>query len=226
MLGFGSDIQSVLNFMPYILGGLKYTLALVLGGVGLGFVIGLPVATGRFYGSKWLDKLLSVYVWIFRGVPLIVQLFLLYYGVFDQFFNLGPLQSSIIILGLRSGSYQSQIFRGAIQSVGGEQMLAARSQGMSKRSAIWNIIYPQALRVSLAGWSNEYAILLKDSAITFTLGVTEVLTRADYAKISTGLVLLPYLFVGIVFIFLTYGGTGLINLVYERFKIPGLIEKG
>ncbi len=221
----GSDIQSVIDYIPYIIGGLKYTLALVAGGVGLGFLIGLPVATGRFYGSKWVDKILSIYVWIFRGIPLVVQLFLLYYGVFRPFFGLGPFLSSIVILGLRSGSYQSQIFRGALQSVGGEQMMAARSQGMSKRAAILNIIYPQVLRMSLPGWANEYAILLKDSAITFTLGVTEVLTRANYATIPTGLVLLPYLFVGVLFIFLTYGGTGFINLVYERFKIPGLIEK-
>ncbi|MEA3431838.1 MAG: amino acid ABC transporter permease [candidate division WOR-3 bacterium] len=221
----GSDIQAVIDYIPYIVGGLKFTLALVAGGIGLGFLIGLPVATGRFYGGKWVDKILSIYVWIFRGIPLVVQLFLLYYGVLRPFLGLGPFVSSIVILGLRSGSYQSQIFRGALQSVGGEQMMAARSQGMSKRTAILYIIYPQVLRASLPGWANEYAILLKDSSITFTLGVTEVLTRANYATIPTGLVLLPYLFVGVLFIFLTYGGTGFINLLYERFKIPGLLER-
>lgn len=225
MLGIGSDLQTVLNFMPYILGGLKFTIALVFGGLGLGFLIGLPVATGRFYGSKWIDKALSIYVWIFRGVPLVVQLFLLYYGFFNSFTNLGPLPSSIIILGLRSGSYQSQIFRGALQSVGREQMEAAKSQGMTMKTAIWNIVYPQALRASLAAWSNEYAILLKDSAITFTLGVSEVLTRANYARIPTGLVLLPYLVVGVMFIVLTYGGTGIIDFVYQKLKVPGLIER-
>jgi len=65
----GSDIQAVIDYIPYIVGGLKYTLALVAGGVGLGFLIGLPVATGRFYGGKWVDRILSVYVWIFRGIP-------------------------------------------------------------------------------------------------------------------------------------------------------------
>ena len=225
MLEIGSDLQTVMGFMPYILGGLKFTLALVFGGLGLGFVIGLPVATGRFYGNKWVDKALSIYVWIFRGVPLVVQLFLLYYGFFNRYTGFSPLMSSIIILGLRSGSYQSQIFRGALQSVGREQMEAARSQGMSLKTAIWNIVYPQALRASLAGWSNEYAILLKDSAITFTIGVSEVLTRANYARIPTGLVLLPYLVVGVLFIFLTYGGTGIIDFVYNKFKVPGLIER-
>lgn len=222
----GSGTRTVIDYMPYILKGLKYTCALIAGGLGLGFLIGLPIATGRFYGSKWVDKMLSIYVWLFRGIPLIVQLFLLYYGVLRPFFGLGPLLSSIVILGLRSGAYQSQIFRGSLQSVSGGQMMAARSQGMSKTTAILNIIYPQILRMALPAWSNEYSILLKDSALTFALGVMELLTRAKYAAIPSGLVLLPYLFVGVVFIFLTYGGTGFINLVYERFKIPGLIKKG
>lgn len=222
----GSDIQTVIDYMPYILRGLKYTFALVAGGLGLGFVIGLPVATGRFFGNKWVNRTLYFYVWIFRGTPLIVQLFLFYYGVFRPYLDLGPLISSIVVLALRSGSYQSQIFQGGFQSVGREQMRAARSQGMSKVTAILSIIYPQMLRMSLPAWSNEYAILLKDSALTFALGVMEVLTRADYATIPTGLVLLPYLFAGVLFIFLTYAGTGFINVIYERFKIPGLLEKG
>lgn len=222
----GPSIRDFLPYIPYITWGVKYTLVLVTGSLGLGFVIGLPAATGRFYGSKWVDRMLSVYVWIFRGVPTIVLLFLLYYGIFRPFFGLGPLLSSMVILGLRSGAYQTQIFRGGLQSVGREQMMAARSQGMSKITAILTIIYPQVLRLSLPAWSNEYAILLKDSALTFALGVVEILNRAKFTTIPTGMVLLPYLFVGVLFIFLTYGGTGFINLVYERFKIPGLMAKG
>ncbi len=95
-------------------------------------------------------------------------------------FNLTALTAAILVLGFRSAAYQSQIFRGSIQSIGEGQMLAARSLGMSKIEAIWNIILPQTLRISIPGWSNEYSIILKDSAVTYAIGVMEILTRAKF----------------------------------------------
>ncbi len=217
-----------IEYIPYIVEGALWTYALVGGGLGLGFLIGLPIAIGQVYGGRVIKAILDVYVWFFRGVPLLVQLFLFYWGVFPLIFGvkLSPLLTSIIVLGLRSGAYQSQIFRGAIESIEEGQMLAARALGMTKPQAIIHIILPQALRIAIPGWTNEYAILLKDSAICFALGVLEVLTRTRYVVIATGLALLPYLFAGIFFIILTYGGTKLFNIIYERVQIPGLIKGG
>lgn len=218
--------MTFIEYLPYMFEGLIWTFTLVGGGLGLGFIIGLPLASGQVYGPKALKPLLDAYVWFFRSTPLLVLLFLFYWGVFPAMgFKLDALTTSVIVLGLVSGAYQSQIFRGAIESIGEEQMLAARAMGMSKLQAILHIIIPQALRIAIPGWTNEYAIILKDSAICFVLGVMETLNRTRYVVISTGEALLPYLTAGLMYIFLTYGGTKLFNIIYERVKIPGLIER-
>ena len=218
---------SVIAYIPYMLEGLKMTFLLVAGGVGIGFIIGVPIAIGQVYGSKELKPLLDAYVWFFRGTPLLVLLFLFYWGVFPALgLNLNAVLVSALVLGMRSGAYQSQIFRGAINSVPEGQYIAARSLGMSKWSAVMSIIIPQALRIAIPGWSNEYAIILKDSAICFVLGVMEMLNRTRYVMISTGEALLPFIFAGITYIFLTYGGVKVFDIIYEKYKIPGLLVRG
>jgi len=219
-------MATVWEFLPYMLTGVVWTLGLVGGGLVLGFIIGLPMAMGQVYGGKVTKALLHGYVWFFRGVPLLVLLFLFYWGVFPALgFKLDPLSCSIVVLGIRSGAYQSQIFRGAIQSVGEGQLMAARALGMTKLKGIYNIVLPQALRISIPGWINEYAIMLKDSAICFALGVLEILNRTRYVVMATMEPLIPYFIAGALFIVLTYGGTKIANVLYERIKIPGLIGR-
>ncbi len=218
---------SVIAYIPYMLDGLKMTFLLVGGGLGIGFLIGVPIAIGQVYGPKELKAALDAYVWFFRGTPLLVLLFLFYWGVFPALgLNLNAVLTSALVLGMRSGAYQSQIFRGAITSVPEGQYMAARSLGMGKWQAVLSIIVPQALRIAIPGWSNEYAIILKDSAICFVLGVMEMLNRTRYVMISTGEALLPFIFAGITYIFLTYGGVKVFDIIYERYKIPGLLVRG
>ncbi len=214
------------EFLPYILSGIVYTLGLVAGGLAIGFVIGLSMAIGQIYGGDEVKAVIHAYVWFFRSLPLLVLLFLFYWGVFPATgYKLDPLACSIMVLGLRSGAYQSQIFRGAILSLGDTQLLAARALGMSKIRGIFHIVLPQALRISLPGWSNEYATMIKDSAITFALGVLEILTRTRYVVMATHEPLIPYFFAGGLFLVLTYGGTKIVNIVYDRTKIPGLVGR-
>jgi polar amino acid transport system permease protein len=214
------------EFLPYILSGVVWTLGLVAGGLAIGFVLGLLMAIGQIYGGEEIKAIIHAYVWFFRSLPLLVLLFLFYWGVFPLTgYKLDPLACSIVVLGLRSGAYQSQIFRGAIMSLGDTQLLAARALGMSEWSSILHIVLPQALRISLPGWSNEYATMTKDSAITFALGVLEILTRTRYVVMATHEPLIPYFFAGGLFLILTYGGTKIVNIVYERTKIPGLVGR-
>jgi polar amino acid transport system permease protein len=217
---------TVWDYLPYILEGVWWTLGLVAGGLALGFIIGLPLSIAQVYGHRILKAIVEVYAWFFRSVPLLVLLFLFYWGIFPALgYKLDPLTCSILVLGFRSGGYQSQIFRGAIQSIGEGQYIAARTLGMSKPQGIYHIILPQALRIAFPGWVNEYAIILKDSAICFVLGVMEILTRTRYVVMATLEPLLPYFIAGGLFIILTYGGTKLVNIVYEKTKIPGLIGR-
>ena len=216
---------SLSKYLPYIFEGSLWSLGLVLGGLGIGFVIGVMFSLIQVYGSSPLRRLISLYVWFFRGTPLIVQLFLFHWSVFPALgIKSTPLITSITVLGLRSGAYQSQIFRGAIGSIEEKQMLAAKAIGMNDWDAISSIVLPQALRIALPQISNEYSIILKDSAICFILGVMELMTRAKYTAIATGIALIPYLMAGLIYIGLTYIGSKLFDLLYLKMMIPGSVE--
>ena len=216
---------SLSKYLPYIFEGSLWSLGLVLGGLGIGFVIGVMFSLIQVYGSSPLRRLVSLYVWFFRGTPLIVQLFLFHWSVFPALgIKSTPLITSITVLGLRSGAYQSQIFRGAIGSIEEKQMLAAKAIGMNDWDAISSIVLPQALRIALPQISNEYSIILKDSAICFILGVMELMTRAKYTAIATGIALIPYLIAGLIYIGLTYIGAKLFDLLYLKMMIPGSVE--
>ncbi|TFB07816.1 amino acid ABC transporter permease [Candidatus Atribacteria bacterium MT.SAG.1] len=220
------NLALIYQSLPYLLKGCTITIGLVGGALGLGFVMGVPMAVGQVYGNKYLSGLISLYVWFFRGLPVLVLLFLFYFGLFSLLgLNLPAFTAAILVLGLRSAAYQSQIFRGSIQSLGEGQMLAARSLGMKKSEAILYIILPQALRISIPGWSNEYAILLKDSAITYAIGVMEILTRANFIATRTYKPMPIFLACAVIFIILTYGGVKILDLLENKVRIPGYGER-
>jgi polar amino acid transport system permease protein len=100
-------------------------------------------------------------------------------------------------------------------------MMAALSIGMTRPAAVQWIVLPQALRLSIAGWSNEYSILLKDSAIAFAIGVMEILTRASFISTTTYRPMPVYLTAGAIFLGLTYGGLALLRGLERRYRVPG-----
>ena len=136
--------------LPYLLSGIPVTMGIVLGAMFTGLIIGVPLALVQVYGNKKVAWLASGYVWFFRGVPILVLLFLFYFGLFSLLgLNLSPFTSFWIVLGLCSAAYQSQIFRGAIQSLPQGQLKAAKALGMTNFQTISNIILPQAMRVAI-----------------------------------------------------------------------------
>jgi len=220
------NLLLIYQSLPYLLKESIVTLKLIGGALGLGFIIGIPMAIGQVYGNKYIAGLISFYVWFFRGIPVLVLLFLFYFGLFMFLgFNLTALTAAILVLGFRSAAYQSQIFRGSIQSIGEGQMLAARSLGMSKIQAIWNIILPQTLRISIPGWSNEYSIILKDSAVTYAIGLIEIITRGSFIAVRTYKPMPIYLTCAVIFLILTYGGVKVLDLLENKVKIPGYGER-
>jgi polar amino acid transport system permease protein len=109
------------------------------------------------------------------------------------------------VLGLRSGANQSQIYRGAIRGVGDEQMIAGTSIGLSKWRSIWHIMVPQVMNYSTPGLASEYALLIKDSAYVYVIGLAEVMTRAIQLKsIPPGDVVTPFVLSAIIYIALTF----------------------
>lgn len=220
-----SGLLAIYEALPYLLEGSLVTMALVCGALGLGLTIGIVLAVGQVYGNSYIRYLIGIYVWFFRGVPLLVLLFLFYFGLFSLLgINLPAFSVATIVLGLISSAYQSQIFRGAILSLPEGQLKAARSLGMSDGKSILFIILPQALRLSIPGWSNEYSIILKDSAVAYALGVMEMMARAHFVASRTYEHLPLYFTAGLIFLLLTYMGTKALRMLEEKVRIPGYTE--
>ena len=188
----------------------------------MGFALGLLLAVGQVYGRPGLRRVVGVYVWFFRGIPLLVLLFLIYFGLLAALeIDLSPFTIAILVLGLISSAYQSQILRGAILSVPEGQMKAARALGMSDTRAIVFIVLPQALRLALPGWSNEYTVIMKDSAVTYALGVAELMARTNHTASRTYQHFWLYLLVGLIYMLLTWAGTKALHILEERVAMSG-----
>jgi polar amino acid transport system permease protein len=215
-------LTAVVNAMPYMLQGSFVTVSVVIGAMGLGLLLGIPLAVSQVYAHPYIRRMVSIYVWFFRGVPLLVMLFLFYFGLFSALgINLSAFSVAIIVLGLISSAYQSQIFRGAIRSIPPGQFKAARALGMSDTRAILFVILPQALRLSIPAWSNEYSIILKDSAVTYALGVAEIMARTHFVATRTYQHLPLYIAAGAIYLVLTYAGTKALRLLEEKVRIRG-----
>ncbi len=201
--------------------GLLVTIQLTFFSLAFGLVIALPLSYGQVYGSKFVKFLIFVYEKILRSIPEIVILFLIFYGFPRIGIRFSPFASCILGLGLRTSAYQSQIFRGAILSVKPNQMHAARSLGMTRIKAFMNVIFPQAFRIALPAWTNEFTIVLKDSSLAYALGVTELLREGSYVIATSYEPLLIYLFVALVYFVITITINKSLGKIEKR-----LINKG
>lgn len=187
-------------FFYIIFHGLFNTLLLTALGLLGGFLLGIILAMMRVYGAKELIWLSSGYEKLLRGIPILILIFIFTFGMPDLFWYLElldrPLASVVLALALRSAAYQSQIFRGAIMSVNPGQMEAGRSLGMSNAQTFRFIIMPQALRIAVPSWTNEYAIVIKDSSFAYAVGIVEM-TKAGY-DLGVGFTDLWALSIGVV----------------------------
>lgn len=167
-------------FIFIIINGLPNTLLVTALGLLFGFLLGVSLAIMRVYGGIELGWLASGYEKLFRGIPLVVLIYLFAYGVpFLTTFN-----SLVLALTLRSGAYQSQIFRGAFLSVNPGQMDAAYTLGMNRLQGFRYVLMPQAFRLALPSWSNEYSVVLKDTSFAFEVGIIELTRAARYVSES------------------------------------------
>jgi polar amino acid transport system permease protein len=189
--------------------GLPVTLLLTLLGLLIGFILGMVLALMRIYSGVELSWIARTYEKIFRGIPVLVLIYIFAYGFTGLFWFIDPLErplaSIVLALGLRSGAYQSQIFRGAILSVSPGQTDAARAIGMNESQAFLHIIFPQAIRLAVPSWSNEYAVVIKDSSFAYAVGIVEMTKVAyDYSYAFKGTWALSISILAILYLLLTF----------------------
>ncbi len=201
--------------------GAGVTLELTAVGLIIGFVLGLTLALAKTYGPKWLKGAATGYIELFRGTPLLVQLFLIYYGLPSMGITLSQTLSAYLALGLNSAAYQAEYLRGAIQAIGDSQMMAGRSIGLSRWKTIQYIILPQALRLALPSWSNEPISLLKTTAVVFLIAVQDLMAKAKRAATATYNPIGSYIAVAVVYLVMVFALNALLKWGERKSRIPG-----
>lgn len=212
---------------PRLLQGTAMTFQLTVLAIALGLGVGLLLALGRVYGNRLIYGLSTAYVQFVRGTPVLVQLFLIYYGLPAFEIRFDPLTAAIIGLGLNSAAYQAEYFRGAIQAISRGQMLAARAVGMTNMQAIGYVILPQALRLVIPPWSNELIYTLKYSSVAYIITTPELMyTGQIIASSPRGPGAFRYfevfLIIALIYLVCVLVLTKLLDLLEQRVKIPGL----
>lgn len=213
----------ILTNIPLLLKGVWIAVLITVLSMGLGMVLGIAVAFLRIYGSKPLRRAVSIYEWVFRGLPQLVMLFIVYFGLPEIGINLGPLLSVVIGLGICSSAYQAQIYRGAILSIGSEQMEAGLSLGMSKTRTLFHIILPQAVRLSLPGFTNEFTIVLKDSPLAYAVGIAEILKYGRDLIVSSFKPFEIYLACALIYFILFQLFYYLFKYIAGKYTVPGFL---
>ena len=196
----------------YLTNGLLLTLEITFFAVLLGVVLGFSVAlvreahrsTGKF---RLLSAIGGVYLTVIRGTPVVVQLILIYFGIFASV-RIPPILVAIIAFGINSGAYQAEIFRSGIEAVPRGQFEAARVLGMSGPLTMRRIILPQVLRITLPPVSNETINLVKDTSLVYILAMNDLL-RVARTIVQREFDMTPFLIAGIFYLamtaVLTYG---------------------
>ncbi|USG67075.1 amino acid ABC transporter permease [Brevibacillus ruminantium] len=180
------------SFWPLLKGALTFSLSLSLVAFVIGLVIAIFTALARISGNNVLSGIARIYVSIIRGTPLLVQLFIIFFGLPSIGITIDPFPSAVIGFSLNVGAYASEVVRAAILSIPKGQWEAGYSIGMTYRQALIRIILPQAARVSVPPLSNSYIGLVKDTSLAAAILVPEMFRKAQEIAAATYEPLLVY----------------------------------
>ncbi|MCF8076006.1 MAG: amino acid ABC transporter permease [Desulfotignum sp.] len=208
--------------LPDLLQGTVVTLKLTAGALVIGLVIGLPLSLLRVYGRKLVQPVCTAYLTVFRGTPLLVQLFVVYYGLPEIGVSFSRMAAAFITLGCNSGAYQCEYFRGAIQAVSKGQMTAARGIGMSRFQGIRHIVLPQALRLVIPAWSNELIAMVKYTAIVFLIAVPDLMNKAKILSSQNFAPIQTYVLVALIYLVLVGFLSLVLHGIQRKLAVPGL----
>lgn len=187
-----------------------------------GFLLGVTLALGRVYGNKVVSSICIGFIEVIRGTPLLVQLFIIYFGLASIGLVFSPLQAALFGLSLNSGAYQAEYLRGSIQAIPSGQMVAGRTLGMTKTQSIWTIVLPQALRLSIPAWSNELIYLFKYTSIVYLIQVRELTAEGQIIASRNFRYVEIYLIIALIYLVFTFVISEIVDRTEKRYRIPGL----
>lgn len=203
--------------MVYFLQGAKWTLIISLASVVLGVIFGSLLTLLKRSKIKIFKFVSSAYVEIVRGTPLLLQIFIVYFGL-SNVLNINELLAVIIALSLNSSAYVSELIRAGIEAVDKGQMEAARSLGMTEAMAMRKIVIPQAIKNILPAIGNEFVAIIKESSMASIIGVNELMFASKVVVGSTYRGLEPYIVAAGFYFIMTFTLGRIISLIERRMK--------
>ena len=203
-------LKKILGWMPQLLAGARITILLTLCAVSAGILLGIFIALGKMSKRKWLRSICSAYTFFFRGTPLLMQLYFVYYGLPEINRSLtinNQFLAAFIAYSLNSAAYCSEIIRAAIQSIDKGQSEAAEVLGMNYFQTMRLVILPQSIKRLVPPIGNEFIMLLKDASLVSLIALADItkVTRSIQSSTTSSLVYIPamilYLIITAVFTF-------------------------
>ncbi len=212
--------RKILAFVP---DGLAATFGVTVASIFFALLIGLFAGLGRISHNPIINRLATVYVEVVRGIPLLVQLFYIYYALGPILKLKGP-SAAILAMSICYGAYMAEIFRAGIQAIPKGQMEAALALGMSRGMAMWKVILPQTVKVILPPIGNEFIALLKDSSLVSILAVSDLLRRGrEYASTSFRY-FESYTVIALIYLVMTLFFSRLVAMMEERLRHRGSVH--
>ncbi|WP_447927513.1 MULTISPECIES: amino acid ABC transporter permease [unclassified Vreelandella] len=218
---FEFDWSAALASIPHLLPGIPWTLAISFGGLAIGFFIGIFFGLLRISSVAWMRWVASIYIEVFRGTPILVQVLFIFYGL-PQLLGgpIDPLVAGIAAIAVNSGAYISEIVRGGVQSIERGQREASLSLGLSRTQAFLYVIWPQALRRMVPPLGNQAIISIKDTSLFSIIGVGELVRQGRIYIATTFNALEVYFVVALMYLAITWTLSIALRLL-ERKGIAG-----
>ena len=214
-----STSELVARYVPSLFRAALITLVLSFAAMALAVALGVLIATGRVYGDPVSRLLLTVYVEVMRGTPVLLQLFVIYYGL-ASVIRLPAFVAALLGLGLNYAAYESEIYRSALEAVPRGQLDAARILGFSRMQTLRLVRAPQAFRLALAPMTNDFVALLKDSSLVSMLTVVELTKQTQIFATNIGSWVIPGLLCALLYLAMSLPLGYLARRLEERWRMP------
>jgi polar amino acid transport system permease protein len=216
---------SFADILLTLLNGAGYTLLITVCCAATALVVGLGIAIARELGGGWTSSVLAVLVYVLRGVPMLVLLFIVFFGLPGIGMDVPPLVAMMLSLGLISGAYLAEVFRGALAAINANEVLAAQAMGFTRLETLRLIKIPQMMRFAVPGMVNELTTVLKYSPFAYTVGLPEI-TKQGMALVATTLRGIEiYAAIGLLYFAIYKLLLAAVRWVEKRHSIPGFAQE-
>lgn len=213
------DFTFLNKYYTFFIQGTKSTILISLFTVLLGVVFGTFLSLMKISNNKILKSISTAYIELIRGTPILVQLYIVYYGLPKLGIELPDFIAGVVTLSINSSAYVAEIIRAGIQSIDKGQMEAARCIGMSKKMAMQYIIIPQAFKNILPALGNEFITLIKESSIVSIIGIHELMYNADTVRGNTFQPFEPLITAAVIYFVLTFTLSKVVGTFERRMKV-------